>query len=98
MNGTLALFNLIPGSPLDGGRILHAILWRLRGDRLRAALTAARVGQGVGALRIGLGDSRVGDGMRAQPLVGPAWFTVDAFVRRFASEHPDVAYPVQEFD
>jgi Zn-dependent protease len=138
MNGTLALFNLIPGSPLDGGRILHAILWRLRGDRLRAALTAARVGQGVGAiliglgvlgfvlggnagglwislvgwfvlgaargeahvaaLRIGLGDSRVGDVMRAQPLVGPAWFTVDAFVRRFASEHPDVAYPVQEFD
>src|SRR6266536_3327012 len=86
MNGTLALFNLIPGSPLDGGRILHAILWRLRGDRLRAALTAARVGQGVGAM------------MRAQPLVGPAWFTVDAFVRRFASEHPDVAYPVQEFD
>jgi Zn-dependent protease/CBS domain-containing protein len=55
MNGSLALFNLIPGSPLDGGRVLHAILWRLRGDRDRTALTAARFGQGVGALLVGLG-------------------------------------------
>jgi Zn-dependent protease len=138
MNGTLALFNLIPGSPLDGGRILHAILWRLRGDRDRSALAAARVGQGFGlalialgllgfllagnagglwtslvgwfvfgaargegqvaALRMGLGDSRARDVMRTQPLVGPAWFTVEAFVQRFAGQYADVAFPVQEFD
>src|SRR6266702_527551 len=108
MNGTLAVFNLIPGSPLDGGRVLHAILWRLRGDRTPAALTAARVGwfvlgaargeAQVAALRIGLGDSRVRDVMRTQPVVGPAWFTVEAFLQRFVPEHADLAFPVQEFD
>jgi Zn-dependent protease len=55
MNGLLAVFNLIPGSPLDGGRILRAILWRVRGDPARAAILAARVGRGAGLLLAGVG-------------------------------------------
>jgi len=55
MNAALALFNLIPGAPLDGGRVLHALLWRFQGNRDRAALTAARVGQSTGMVLVGLG-------------------------------------------
>src|SRR6185503_12966094 len=43
INLTLGFFNLIPGFPMDGGRILHAILWKLRGDRSVATRNAAGV-------------------------------------------------------
>lgn len=55
MNLVLGLFNLIPGAPLDGGRILRAYLWRRRGDRTRAAAGAARSGRFVGSALIALG-------------------------------------------
>lgn len=45
MNLILGGFNLIPAAPLDGGRVLRAILWRRSGDRVRAATSAARAGQ-----------------------------------------------------
>lgn len=50
MNVALGLFNLLPGAPLDGGRILRAALWRRYGDAGRAARSAARAGQAVGLL------------------------------------------------
>ena len=55
INVLLGLFNLIPGFPMDGGRVLRAILWRIRGDRLVATRSAALVGRAFGYLLIGLG-------------------------------------------
>lgn len=55
INIVLAVFNLLPGYPLDGGRILRAMLWSLYGDVERATRAAARVGQAVAAIFIGWG-------------------------------------------
>ncbi len=55
INLILGLFNLLPGAPLDGGRILRAYLWRRHGDAVRAAVEAARAGRVVGYVLIGLG-------------------------------------------
>jgi Zn-dependent protease/CBS domain-containing protein len=54
-NILLAVFNLIPAAPLDGGRVLRAALWRRRGDREAAAVTAARAGRVVGFVLVGFG-------------------------------------------
>jgi Zn-dependent protease len=48
INVVLALFNVIPAAPLDGGRLVHALLWRLSGDRTKATLRAAMAGRGFG--------------------------------------------------
>lgn len=53
INLGLALFNIVPGAPLDGGRVLRAALWAIVGERHRAAMLAARAGQGVAILLLG---------------------------------------------
>jgi Zn-dependent protease/predicted transcriptional regulator len=55
INLILAVYNLSPALPLDGGRVLHAGLWRARGDFAWATRVASEIGQGFGYLFIALG-------------------------------------------
>lgn len=59
VNAVLALFNLLPGAPLDGGRVLAAILWWIRGDRVAARRTAGVVGMVLGGLLVTAGIAQV---------------------------------------
>jgi Zn-dependent protease/CBS domain-containing protein len=55
INGMLVLFNLIPGFPLDGGRVFRAIVWGITHSLRRATLIAANVGRGIAFVFILLG-------------------------------------------
>ncbi len=55
LNLALGLFNLLPGFPLDGGRVLRSILWRVQGDVAVATRGAAKSGKAVAIVMIGFG-------------------------------------------
>jgi Zn-dependent protease len=55
VNAVLLVFNLIPGFPLDGGRIARAIAWKVTGDRAKGTRFASVLGQGFAYLLIGYG-------------------------------------------
>jgi Zn-dependent protease len=75
VNVVLAVFNLFPAAPLDGGRILRAWLWRRSGDRRKAAVTASRAGRAFGLLLIGLGIVELAFGAG----LGGLWFMLIGF-------------------
>jgi len=80
INIALAIFNMIPGYPLDGGRVLRAIAWWITHNADRATRAAAQVGQAVALLFIVYGVYRffVGGGFGALWMAFIGWFLWDA--------------------
>ncbi len=80
INLLLAAFNMIPGFPLDGGRVLRAVIWWLTGNPDRATRIASRTGEVVATAFIVLGIVRFfgGAGFGGLWLAFIGWFLLDA--------------------
>ena len=78
INGTLAIFNLLPAFPLDGGRVLRSALWRYKGDLGWATRVASRIGSGFGFGMIFLGILSL---LRGNFIGGVWWFVIGMFLR-----------------
>lgn len=80
INIILAVFNMIPGFPLDGGRVLRAIVWWITGNVDRATRIAARVGQVVAVLFIvwGIFQFFSGAGFGGLWIAFIGWFLLNA--------------------
>ncbi|HEX2923205.1 MAG TPA: site-2 protease family protein [Chloroflexota bacterium] len=87
INGSLALFNLIPGFPLDGGRLLRALVWARTTDYRRATRISSAAGQVVGFLLVFVGLYMLTQGslMDAFWLVLVGWFLHGAAVGSYRS-------------
>ena len=72
INMGLGLFNLLPGFPLDGGRILRAVVWGLSKSYWRGTQVAARAGQFWGVVIIAIGLAWLYSG----PTFSPVWFAL----------------------
>ncbi len=81
INAALAVFNMLPGFPLDGGRVFRSIVWSRNHDRLRATHAAARLGEWIAYGMVGLGviETLLGG------YVGGIWLVIIGFFLRGAS-------------
>jgi len=86
VNILVLLFNLIPGFPLDGGRIARAIAWKITGDRNRATRFAARLGRGIAFVMIAVGGVLFLTGN----LVDGIWLAVIGFFLSQAARSAEV--------
>lgn len=83
INLVLVAFNMLPGFPLDGGRVLRSILWKLKGDLRKATEWASRVGELFGVVLAGLGFISLLTGA----AIGGVWFIlIGLFVRSAARQ------------
>ncbi len=81
INGVLVAFNIIPAFPLDGGRVLRALLWQIRGSLKWATRVTAGIGGAFGTVLIILGVLTV----MAGNFVGGMWqFLIGMFLRSAA--------------
>jgi Zn-dependent protease/predicted transcriptional regulator len=80
INFGLAIFNMVPGYPLDGGRVLRAFAWWVTGDAARATRVAARAGQATAYLFIVFGLLRffAGAGLGGLWIAFIGWFLLSA--------------------
>jgi Zn-dependent protease/predicted transcriptional regulator len=80
INFFLAVFNLIPGFPLDGGRILRAIFWKFGGNFRNATTWASYIGQGVALIFLvyGVYQIFIGNILNGLWLAFIGWFLINA--------------------
>ena len=83
INVVLAVFNLAPGFPLDGGRALRAALWSYKGDLRWATRIASNIGGGFGLLLMVLGFVNLVGG---NLLGGLWWILIGMFVRQASNQ------------
>ena len=99
INILVGAFNLIPGFPLDGGRILRAALWRATGNLHKATLASSIVGRGIGWLFIVLGIAMV-FGLRipffGQGPVSGIWLAFIGWFLSSAAQHSYGAVVMQD--
>jgi Zn-dependent protease/CBS domain-containing protein len=81
VNAMVGLFNLVPGFPLDGGRILRSALWKARGDLAWATRIASTTGSAFGVGLMALGAWRALSG----EFLGGLWFVLIGLFLRQAS-------------
>jgi Zn-dependent protease len=83
LNFVLAVFNLLPAFPLDGGRVLRSILWALRGNLRWATKIASQLGSGFGLFLIIMGILRI---VMGYGFVGGVWSALIGMFIRNASQ------------
>jgi Zn-dependent protease len=94
INLALLVFNLVPGFPLDGGRIARAIAWWRTGDRDRATRFAAALGRGFGVLLMGFGVYLLFG--PPNDTIGGVWLIAVGFMLRQTARAAEVQSRISE--
>ena len=81
INLVVAIFNLVPAFPLDGGRMLRAALWYWKNDMRAATYVSSRMGKGFGLVMMFLGVIAF---IQGNFIGGMWWFLIGLFLRRVA--------------
>ena len=81
LNLVLGIFNMLPGFPMDGGRVLRAVIWKATGSLTRATLWASRIGAGMAWLLMAYGFWQMVSG----DIVGGIWLVFIAWFIRHAA-------------
>lgn len=82
LNGILAIFNMVPAFPLDGGRVLRAAFWGWKGNLREATRISTRLGSAFGFVLIALGVLNV---LTGNFVGGMWWFLIGLFIRGAAA-------------